>query len=882
MGLFGTKKAPPRAGRVIRASGLRIDLGADKGRDTIKAISATRQDWQSDAWGYRDQIGELRFAVQFLARAVSRVKFMPAQVMPGEDEPIPLDADKAITVPAALRAAAQEELARLPLDSGYAFLGVFAENLEITGEAWLHGYPLVGGGEKWDIRSVDEVRASQDGKMTIRTYGSSAQEPVTAAEEMIRMWVPHPRYKILADSPMRALLAPCEELILAGREMRAASRSRFAANGILLVPEGLTLLNALKEDSDLLEDNTFMADLAAVLLAPIANEGDPGAVVPAMVSGAIDDLAAVRHMRMEREDSATLLDKIDKALARLARGLDIPPEIVTGMADANHWTAWQIDASTYRHHIDPLVRIVADSLTEGFLRPALLARGFPEAEVRRVQVWYDAGNITENPNRGEDAKAAYDRGAIGMEPLRQALGFNEADAPSDEEILQMVAFKIGIDTNTSGLLLQALFGTKETASIQPVPATSERVQPEQLPRGEEPTGQPATAETAVPAREPGQASAGADKLVRFLLAAGQPEEAEDDWTVDAESGRKLMEIDRAERDRLLMAADAALTRALEVAGARIRSKAQKNSASKASVAGFASTRLASKLGREAIAELGLDEEKLVGDGIDALAQKFVRWVESAILNTIAVVLALLRIDADSDRGRAITERLTNSMSGRIDSAWDLFRAAMLKLADEYLYNPHPDQEPGEAPDVIVPPGLVRGVFAHVGGLHPDTGDIDDEGTPGNADRPVGGIALGNDVAEVLADEGAQELGFEWVYGITAIRHFEPHKDLNGMRFASWKDPRLEPEPEYAWVGPIFQPGDHNGCMCDYVPSYAIRERGQIVAERLANETPGASGDRFLAEGDDRAGRKGTDAQIARDERNRILKLQDRWIKEGQS
>jgi hypothetical protein len=202
----------------------------------------------------------------------------------------------------------------------------------------------------------------------------------------------------------------------------------------------------------------------------------------------------------------------------------------------------------------------------------------------------------------------------------------------------------------------------------------------------------------------------------------------------------------------------------------------------------------------------------------------------------------------------------------------------MRLAERYLYDPTPEEWDGEdVPDVIVPPALARGVLAHIGGAHPETGGVDDEGGPARAGRPLGGIALGEDVAAVLAEEGAEELGFEWAYGITAIRHFEPHRKLDGQRFTSWADPKLATDTRYAWVGPIFTPGDHKGCMCDYVPAYAIAEREQSTAEELGPEPENARNDRLLAESDDAAGRTGTTAQAAREERNRIQELQRRWM-----
>lgn len=887
MGLFGGTKdkgsAPTGPVRTLRASGMRINVNNP---DVVRALAQTRQEWQPDAWGYRDKIGELRFAFQFLARAVSRVQYLAAQVVDDEDDPIPLTADKGLTVPAAIRTAAQEELKRLPLDAGFRFLGVMAENLQVTGECWLHGF-MRDGSERWEVLSVDEVSAGQDGRLMIRRYGTAALEDVNLdEEEMLRLWVPHSRFQIIADSPMRALMSVCEEIVLAGREIRAASRSRISSNGILFVPDGMTLLNALKNDRGLLDDASFVADLIAAMMAPIANEGDPGQVAPLVATGTIDDINAVKHVKLERETAADLGDRIDRALSRLARGLDIPPEIISGMSDANHWTAWQIDASTYRYSIDPLVRIVADSLTEAFLRPALLARGFPVDQVKLVQVWYDAGNITENPNRGQDAKDAFDRGAVGFEALRQALGFNPADAPDDEEVLRMVATRIGLDPATAGQLLQHLFAPSQP----PVEAINRRVvdpagaddvpsdgQPKQIGPGTTP---PATPSTATPSKPP-QLSATAQRIIS-LIADGAPADDDGaDWFVDVEAGRKLMEIDRSIRDQLLTAADGAVTRALEKAGAKVRSKSQKDAQLRAMCASAPSvTDIAALLGPDRVrVQLALSDDELFADALTALEAKFTRLAEAAIERAIYTVLALLRVKKDSDRGKRIAKRLRDGMSGRVASGWGLFRSSLMDLASKYLYNPHPDQEPGEAPDTIVPPSLVRGVLAHVGGAPAGGVDVD-TGTTADMAPPAGGIALGGEVSSTLADEGAVTLGFEWAYGITPVRHFEPHLELDGHRFSSWHDAELRPSARYSWVGAWYQPGDHKGCMCDYVPSYAIREYAEVVSAKLGDETPNARADRLLAESDDAAGRSGTTAQLARDERNRIQALQSRYIKAG--
>ncbi len=44
------------------------------------------------------------------------------------------------------------------------------------------------------------------------------------------------------------------------------------------------------------------------------------------------------------------------AVRALAAGMDLPAEVLLGLSDVNHWTAWQVDESAYRQHVDPIVQ----------------------------------------------------------------------------------------------------------------------------------------------------------------------------------------------------------------------------------------------------------------------------------------------------------------------------------------------------------------------------------------------------------------------------------------------------------------------------------------------------------------------------------------------
>lgn len=970
LAVVGKTGGRPRKATFLKASGAMINV---RDRESIRHLIGTKQVWQTDAWIYRDLIPELRFACRFVANAIGRGKLLCAAVNDEGDDPI-LFAEKPDNVSAELQQAATEELSRLPLNSGAAFQGKIAENFDITGECWLHGYLDALGRERWEILSVDEVQIAPDGLILLKNGKGQIRHQVDPdTEDMLRLWIPHPRFSDFADSPMRALQDLCSEIVLNGRERRAVRRSRAAANGILLMPNSLSLLPATRDDEIQDPDaDDFMAEFTAAMLSPINNEGEPGAVVPMVVRGEAEDLAQVKHITLQRDDSQVLLAAMSDALARLGTGLDLPPEVLSGIGQTNHWSGAQIDLNTYRYHIDPRFRNVVDSLTEGFLWPRLVARGqFDLDEISQVRVWFDAGNLTENPNRGADAQAAYDRAAIGARALRDALGFNDADAPNDDETFRQIMLKTGMDPATSALLLQRLLNPKEpllyptreqiadktvgnvpvdsngnplpkqpgppalpqtpaaspaqpgqpsantpstggtpTSANTPAAAPStapprpagmsaqvawalsvlfaDDVRPGQVPLKCAVCGQPATETVdrgpgtdAVPccdehlkqANDTNPPGAGGIELdpsrVRYIQpisADGRP------ITVDMDAARRLTEIERALRDRLITAAEAAMERALEKAGARVRSHTNGRADLRCQLIGEPAE-FAAILGEDAVMALGLSVAKLLEGAFATLKGKWSLWLGQAVNQLATAVLKLLHIDPRSTYGLQLRSRIESALNSRSNAGWARLETALQAVAQRRLFHPKDDQQPGESQAALVPPGAVRAALAEVGGM-----------LPGSAadGRSTGGL-VGDTVHAVVKEQGGSQLGFEWVYGITPMpRQFHPHERLDGVRFLTWTDEVLDTanDPEGAWVGPWFHPGDHDGCLCDYVAVWAIPEyRDQ--REGLQQDTDQITAERALAAGDTAAGREGTTAQAVIEERNRIQELQQRFIDRNQ-
>jgi hypothetical protein len=802
-GIFARRRNERPRPRALTASAATIDL-----RDPAAArrLSRGRSRWQEDAWTYRDEVGELRYALQFLANVCRRMRLYPAIGAPDGVDPTPID--KAEGVSSALAAAALDQVARLAIGRAHAgeILAVGAECLEVVGEAMLVGVVLPDGGEQWQLHSVDEVRYS-DGTWTVRTdpAGGDLHRLDPELDYVARVWRPHPRWSGMPDSPVRALLDTLEEILVDGRALRASTRSRIPA-GLLLLSDEVTLAGNSDDPGETEEDaeDRLLRELGGALATAVSDEGSPAALVPFLMRVPGNPAEAMVHLPLSRDADPKLLDRLEAALRRLGMGLDVPPEIVTGMADVNHWTAWQIDDSTFRHHVEPLVQVLVDALTVAFIRPALLALGFAHDEVDRVVLWYDPAAVVSRPNRGTDADAAHDRLAISDESYRRSRGFDEDDAPTDDELVRRTGLQRGVIADpVLRAILEVLLG--QARVIDAVPAI------------------PAGTSSGDPADEPEQDDAGGDEDdpgppagantttgAPALTAAGD----DPDERRRRRQSLRLATVDRDLRNRVHAAADAAVARALERAGNRIRAAAQQDPSLRASVNGQPPHLVASIIGPDAVTAAGLDVEQLLEAAFEVLSGQWDAWVSAAQEEALDLAADLARLDRDSDAVRARIGRARDVHADAAVSGWRWLHEQLRRLVQRLLFEPlagH-DNEPGEASDARVPVGLIRGALAIASGARPP---LNDDGTHSRRGEPLPTIGGAGPVGDLIRAAGHDVDGYEWVYGVSS-RPFHPHRELDGQQFTSWADEVLTVRPaDASWLGPVYVPGDHPGCHCDY-------------------------------------------------------------------
>lgn len=390
---------------------------------------------QDQLWDYYQRLEEFSAAVNWKSNAISRVRLVAAEFLPGGDEPTPIT-----------EGPIAEAVARLAGGIGgqSQVVGEMAVHLNVPGEGWLCGVADDFGEERWHVYSADELRIRQ-GRYQVKVGESSrAWEDLGTDVIVVRFWKPHPRWGWRATSRAAYALGAMKELDLINRRIVAETISRMAANGVILY------------DADKLSFN-INAPVSAESVDPFAqilvDVGAKGIKDPTSAEATIKIPIGARlgDSELKIEDlihvidlsnpfSERMLDQRVSAVTRLATALDIPTEQLTGMGDLNHWGAAQIEEHGVKIHIAPDMETICHSLTEGYLYPVLRSEGreLTGPEGGRAVIWYDPSEITQRPDRSASATRAYDRMELSGEAYIRELGFSDADRPDEDELAEMV------------------------------------------------------------------------------------------------------------------------------------------------------------------------------------------------------------------------------------------------------------------------------------------------------------------------------------------------------------------------------------------------------------------------------------------------------------
>lgn len=378
----------------------------------------TTEQWQNQAWYYFDVIGELRGPLVWIANAVSQAEVHATELDPATGAPTGPSTD-----PVAMAAAAQ---VLGGASQRATLLRLIALCWQVPGETWIIVRPTrQGQPDQWLALAGNKV-LSKGGQWTYTDPFTGMPVNLGPNDRLIRCWQPHPADQSKADSAVRPALPICQEIEKASQNIAARLDSRIASNGIMAIADEL---NLPAED--------FMASFMTAAEASLANPGTAASQVPLAFTAPMEAIAsggAFAHYDLGTQFDASVVDLRASGLERLAATLDMPKDVAEGtQGEANHWSAWQVEESTYKIFIEPLLKAVGDVVTEYWYRPTLIAMGKSREQADRLELGWDTTAIVARPDDRETLESLYDKILISDEYMLTESGVTTDAMPKEEE-----------------------------------------------------------------------------------------------------------------------------------------------------------------------------------------------------------------------------------------------------------------------------------------------------------------------------------------------------------------------------------------------------------------------------------------------------------------
>lgn len=383
--------------------------------------------WQQEAWRLYDVIGELRFICNWVGAACSRVRVYVAQVDENgrvqqevTNKKIGGLADTLFGGPAG-----QAEAKRL-----------LAINLTIAGDAYIIGRDTQDN-DAWMVVSSSELKRWGPRGNPQVAWMLDSDDPRTKLmldpenDLIIRVWTPHPRRSLWADSPTRGAMPMLYEIERLTRYVFAQIDSRLISAGLLPIPAGASFPDA---DPELSGAEALTDLLVRVGSQSLKGEGTAAGVVPTVMEVPDDALGKINLVTFASDLSKQALELRKEALSRLAFSMDIDPDLLSGVGRANHWGAWQILEGQIKIHVVPLMTRICDALTTAYLQPIL--KTMKGVDPNRYVFWFDTAPLTVRPERLKDTMQLYTDGLVSKAAVLLAGDYAISDAPTLQEELQ--------------------------------------------------------------------------------------------------------------------------------------------------------------------------------------------------------------------------------------------------------------------------------------------------------------------------------------------------------------------------------------------------------------------------------------------------------------
>ena len=399
------RPAPPRV--VLTAAASRI-------LDPSAPTARSRAPDAEYLYSLYTKLGPVHSALRDKYYAASKITYYPGELVDVDQDP------EAVTDGPALEAF---ERLKGPQGDFAVFVAETVLHWDVTGEAYLVGQQK-DSEEEWDVwSSVEYDRYRNAG----RPGTPDSVTELDTSDFILRCWRSHPMLREDPDSPLRAVVAACEQYVLYQDMLTALGRSRLVAP-LQIIPSEIDF----PETDDLGNPTSFGKWLMEAQGAAVSDTSNPNRLAPITVESPAAYKDGWLTIDLARDLPEWVPGMIDSVLRQMAIGLDVPVGIFDSAGSFNHWTAWLEDDSLRLNYVDPPVLDVLDSFTRGYLWPTLEAGGMSHEEATQFVFWRDYSDLSSRSVTAADALASWDAGIITAEAARRSIGFTEADAPEED------------------------------------------------------------------------------------------------------------------------------------------------------------------------------------------------------------------------------------------------------------------------------------------------------------------------------------------------------------------------------------------------------------------------------------------------------------------
>lgn len=433
-----TRRGTSRNGTETFAAAQAINLtNRSHGKYLQNVLSASK--WRAiDPWRWYDKIGEVHYALSRAGRIAGFARLHAEHMAPDgsweklADGSLPDDIVQGIYSPyGGLRGL---------LSTYFVLMKVVGDSLliKVEDDDGPDGYHFISP-DAVDTGSLERLGTEQGTTLKWITSPFGAEQgnmlvrDVKNDDVLGRVWLPGMRYVDLPESALRALDTECEVLFASTQNMKAKIVSRFAAAGILFVPQSMGNLQVQGKDG--VQMNVNGLEYLIMAMTENADHWDEASsLFPILMSGQDDLGDKIKHIILDREVFETDIEIRRELIDRIYGGLDIQSQATKGVGQATHWSAWAITDEELRLVARPDMENCCWAMTRLILQDQLLKSGMPADEAARYRIGFDMNAASSKTSLQEDARQLNDRGLLKGEVLALVSGF-EPDSQMDEEEL---------------------------------------------------------------------------------------------------------------------------------------------------------------------------------------------------------------------------------------------------------------------------------------------------------------------------------------------------------------------------------------------------------------------------------------------------------------